>query len=265
MRPVGRCARELVETVLLEIGYSRTRPYAQVEYHLSKANGERSRNDRWHLATRTRVRKISDSELQDVYPVIEQCMTQIVLECRETWQHKDRWWVGGPGPVERGICFTFDRTDRSLYRSVLFEDIRYRKERYIRGHARRIHRLIGKYKFSDYSEQQLRRFSGVERVATLVKDVSYYDPFYRRVLLECFPPGSHTRLLLDHMNSMFRLGFEEPSEYATLVYDEDGPKLPAWKTIRARMVQQPTTQARNGLVVEITLERSYREHNECPF
>ncbi|TXH01101.1 MAG: hypothetical protein E6P95_02555, partial [Candidatus Moraniibacteriota bacterium] len=64
MRPVGKHTREPIETVLLEIGYSRTRPYAQVEYHLSEANGERSRNDRWHLAMRTRARNISDSELQ---------------------------------------------------------------------------------------------------------------------------------------------------------------------------------------------------------
>lgn len=249
------------EAVLLEIGYSRTRPYSQLEQLMAAKGGEKFSKP-WSLKGRTRVRKISDPELQAVYPMIERCMAEIVLECRETWKNKGRWWVHGPGLVERGIRFTFDKSDRSLYRQMLLEDIRLRKEKYIRGHARRISRLIGGYRRADYSKQQLERFPGVERVAELLREQTYYSPFYRRVLLECFKPDSHTRILLERLNRMFRFGLEEESEYATVVYGTDGPAFGSWKFIRARVVDQPTKHAKNGLVVEVTIERNCREENE---
>lgn len=254
-----------VETLLLEIGYSRSRPYAQAEWHASGGDGKRLRDQRWYLKPRIRARALSDEELQSVYPAIEQCMTQIVLERRELWKTKDRWWVPGPGAVERGIYFTVDKSDRSLYRQLLAEDVRFRKERYMRGHAARISRLVGHYRSSYYSRQQLERFAGAEKVVTLVKDTSYWSPFYRRALLECFKPDSHTRTVLERMGEFFRFVFDEVSEYATVLYDETGPKLPWWRTIRGRVVEQTKIQSRGRLVVEITLERKYRENNECPF
>lgn len=253
------------ETVILEVGYFRSRPYAQVEWHAPEASGRRRRNQRWHLAQRIRVRSISDEELQAVYPTIEQCIAQIVLERRQTWKTKGRWWLYGPGAVERGIYFTVDKSDRSLYRQVLAEDVRFRKERYMRGHAARISRLVGHYRSAYYSRRQLERFAGAEKVSTLVRDTSYWNPFYRRALLECFKEGSHTRTILERMDEFFRFGFSEPNEYATVLYDEDGPKLPRWRTIRARLVEQGQVQAVGRVVVEIILERKFRENNECPF
>lgn len=254
-----------METVILEVGYFRSRPYAQVEWHATETDGQRRRNRRWYLTSRIRARCISDEELKLVYPVLEQCIAQIVIERRETWKTKGRWWVPGPGAVERGIYFTVDKSDRSLYRQFLAEDVHFRKERYMRGHAARISRLIGHYRSSYYSRRQLERFTGAEKVANLVRDTSYWNPFYRRALLECFKPGSHTRTVLERMDEFFRFRFDEPSEYATVLYDEDGPKLPRWKTIRARLVEQGQVQAAGRIVIEITLERKFREDNECPF
>lgn len=262
----GERSHEPTETVLLEIGYSRTRPYSRVEYHYKQSNGERQRNGRWYLKERTRVRGISDSELQTIYPVIEQCMAAIVLECREHWKHKERWWVSGPGLVDRGIYFTIDKSDHTLYRQVLLEDIRFRKDEYIHGHARRIRRLVGHYRYPDYSRQQLERFSGVGKVVELLREQTYDDPFYRRVLLECFKPGSHIREILERMNRFFDLQMMNScDEYARVVYEEDGLKLPLWQAVRARLVQQPMWHAKNGLVFETILERRYREIHECPF
>lgn len=254
-----------IETVLLEVGYSRARPYAQAEWHAIGTDGQRQRDQRWYLKPRIRARTISDSELQAAYCAIERCMTEIVLERREAWETKGRWWVFGPGMVERGIYFTVDKSDRSLYRQFLAEDVRFRKERYMRGHAARISRLVGHYRSAYYSRRQLERFAGAEKVASLVRDTSYWNPFYRRSLLECFKQGSHTRTILERMDEFFRFRFDEPSEYATVLYDETGPSFPWWKTIRSRVVERTKVQSRGRLVVEITLERKYRENNECPF
>jgi hypothetical protein len=253
------------ETVILEIGYFRSRPYAQVEWHAPETDGRRRRNQRWYLTPRIRARNISDEELRVIYPALEQCIAQIVIERRETWKTKGRWWVPGPGAVERGIYFTVDKSDRSLYRQLLAEDVRFRKERYMRGHAARISRLIGHYRSSYYSRRQLERFVGAEKVANLVRDTSYWNPFYRRALLECFKPGSHTRTVLERMDEFFKFGFGEASEYGAVLYDETGPKLSQWKSIRGRVVEQGRIQASGRIVIEITLERKFREHNECPF
>ncbi len=253
------------ETVLLEIGYSRTRPYAQAEWHATGPDGSRLRDRRWYLKPRIRARALNDDELKMVYPTIEQCIAQVVLERREMWETKGRWWVFGPGMVERGIYFTVDKSDRSLYRQLLAEDVRFRKERYMRGHAARISRSIGHYRSSYYSRRQLERFAGAAKVVALVNDTSYWNPFYRRALLECFNPGSHTRTVLERMGEFFHLKFTEESEYATVLYEEVGPDLPWWKTIRGRVVEQTKIQSRGRIVLEITLERKFRESNECPF
>lgn len=266
--PVCLGGTTVPESVLLEIGYSRARPYAPLEQVMvgrATGKGGVSLSETWTLPERIRARRMSDSELQIVYPMIERCMTEIVLECRETWKSKDRWWVPGPGRVEGGIRFTFDKADRSLYRQVLLEDIRFRKDRYIRGHARRIRRLIGHYRHAEYSERQLGRFTGVEKVVDLFREMTYDNLFYRRVLLECFRQGSLVRELLERMSRMFRLHLEGGGEYAAVVYDEEGPSLGLWKNIRARVIDQPRVHAKHGVVFEITLERSYRERNEVPF
>lgn len=255
------------EAVLLEIGYSRTRPYAQLEVRERDEEGQRLKTERWWLKPRTRVRKLSAEELELIHALLEECMTQIVLECRETWKTKGRWWVPGPGAVERGIYFTFNKSDHLLYRQVLLEDIRFRREEYLYGHARRIRRLIGHYRYPDYSRSQLERWAGVGRVVELFRAQMYDNLYYRRVLLECFKAGSHIRNLLEHLSRLFHLRLEEGGEYAKVVYEdeEDAPKLQFWKRIRARVVDQPRRHARNGLVVELTLERKFRETHECPF
>lgn len=255
------------EAVLLEIGYSRTRPYAQLEERERDEEGQRLKNGRWWLKPRTRVRKLTAEELELVHVLLEECMAEIVLECRETWKTKDRWWVPGPGAVERGIYFTFDKSDHLLYRQILLEDIRFRKEEYLYGHARRIRRLIGHYRYPDYSRSQLERWSGVRKIADLLRAQTYDNPYYRRVLLECFKAGSHVRNLLEHLSRLFHLQLEEGGEYARVVYESeaDAPHLQLWKRIRARVVDQPTKHAKNGLVAELMLERKFRETHECPF
>lgn len=249
------------ETVLLEIGYFRTRPYMQLEERKKSGSG------RWFLKGRVRVRKISDHEFQAVYPLIEQCLAQVVLERRETWKpesREKRYLKNGAGWVERGLRCTVDKTDQLLYRQVLAEDIRYRREKYIGWHVWCINRWIGRYK-TGKSDKQIRGLIGVQKAAELIASKNYRNPAYRQALVESFPPNSRTRLLLERMDSLFSLGLEEESEEVRLLKRLRAKVLNSFQSIRLRVVNQPKVHANGSIVAEVTLERKFRENNECPF
>lgn len=113
--PVEYAGKLLQESVLMEIGYSRTRPYAQLEEQSKDEHGNRL-NSRWHLKSRSRARILSDEELMLVYQHIVQCMTSIVLEQRESWTTKKPWFVKGARYVDRGIFFTISQSDALMHR-----------------------------------------------------------------------------------------------------------------------------------------------------
>ncbi len=254
------------EAVLLEVGYSRTRPYMQLEQRKHEEGGRRLKDGRWFLKERVRARKISNRELESVYPYMEQCMAQIVLECRETWSLESRAprWIDGPGWVDRGIYFTVSKSDRLLHRQILAEDVRYRKERYILKHARYIDHWIGHYRLG-HSDQRLRGFAKISQAAELVASKTYRNPLYRRVLLEVFPVNSRTRLLLERMDSIFSLRLEEESDDTRLVEELRSVARKPFQSIRCRIVDQPKVHAKGSVVMEVTLERKFREKHECPF
>lgn len=255
------------EAVLLEIGYSRTRPYMQLEQVVATRKGGRLAKT-WFLKGRVRARMISERELRVAYPLIEQCMTNIVLECRETWrpESRERRYLkkGGAGWVERGIYFTVSKSDQLLYRQILAEDIRYRREKYINWHATCIRLWIGKYSLRN-SDKQLRQRMKVSQAAELIASKNYQNPLYRRALIESFPLNSRVRLLLERMDSLFRLRLEQESDEIRLLERTQASALRAFANIRCRIVDQPRVHANGSIVAEVTLERRYRETHECPF
>jgi hypothetical protein len=255
------------EAVLLEIGYSRTRPYTQLEQVVATRKGARLAKT-WFLKGRVRVRKISDQELKLVYSLIEQCMAQVVLECREDWKPESRekryLKKGGAGWVDRGIYFTVSKSDQLLYRQVLAEDIRYRREKYINWHATCIRLWIGKYSLRN-SDKQLRQRMKVSQAAELISSKNYRNPLYRRALVESFPVNSRVRLLLERMDSIFNLRLGQESDEICLLEQTQADALQPFLSIRCRVVNQPKVHANGSVVAEVTLERKFREDNECPF
>ncbi len=249
------------QAVLLEIGYFRTRPYMQLEER------KRSGDGRWFLKDRVRVRKISDHELRVAYPLIEQCLAQIVLERRETWKpesREKRYLKSGAGWVERGLYCTVDKSDRLLYRQVLAEDIWYRREKYIRWHVWCINRWIGHYKLGK-SDKQIRGLTGVSKAAELIASKNYHNPAYRRALVETFPVNSRARLLLERMDSIFSLRLEEENDDTRLLRRLQAVALKPFQSIHCRIVDQPKVHAKGAVVLEVILERKFREQNEVPF
>lgn len=258
------------EALLLEVGYGRTRPYAQLEERPMGPEGKRLACNRWFLKERLRARKISAPELEMIYPLLNQCLTDIVLEQRESWRPENRspWWIDGPGFVERGIYFTVSQSDRLLYRQFLAEDIRYRREKYINWHATCIDRWVGRYSLRN-TDKQLRQRLKISQAAELIASKHYRNPLYRRALLESFRVNSRVRLLLERMDGLFSLGLEEENAEVRLLNEPQLVTLKPFRNIRCRLVKeprgQPKTHARGSIVVEITLERKFRENHECPF
>lgn len=254
------------EAVLLEVGYGRTRPYAQLEERQRSPDGKRLSQNRWFLKERVRARKISNAELHAAYPLLEQCMTNIVLDQREAWNPESRksWWIDGPGFVERGVHFTMSKSDRLLHRQVLAEDIRYRREKYINWHAACVSRWIGGYSLRS-SDKQLRQRAKVSQAAELISSKHYHNPLYRRALVESFPVNSRVRLLLERMDSIYTLRLDQESDEIRLLEQTQAIALKPFRNIRFRVVDQPKVHANGSIVAEVTLERKFREIHECPF
>lgn len=193
-------------------------------------------------------------------------MTNIVLDQREAWHPESRkpWWIDGAGFVERGVHFTVSKSDSLLYRQVLAEDIRYRREKYINWHASCVSRWIGGYSLRN-SDKQLRQRMKVVQAAELIASKQYRNPLYRRALVESFPVSSRVRLLLERMDSIFKLRLEQESDEIRLLEQTQTIALKLFRNIRFRVTDQPKVHANGSIVAEVTLERRFREDHECPF
>lgn len=248
---------ELPESVLMEVGYRRTRPYARSEEHLKDKNGN-CLHERWKITSRRRVRELLREELALVYPHIAECMASIVIEHRSLWKTKGPWWVDGPGPVERGIHFTVAECDVHMFRQMVLQDIAYRKRRYISGHARRVARFLGKYQSSYYSPKQLKRFKRARDIKELLLQ-THYSPFYREVLRRCFKTGSHVQLLLDAIAETFKIDVSV-SEIDEVILDSKPIFLANGKIDCHRPNNRKRTlHARDAGVFEVFLKKLYRQ------
>lgn len=254
--PVQYGGESLSEGNLLEIGYSRTRPYASTE--LSKNGGRSHRRGRC-LKQRPRIRLLSDEEMARVYPHIIERMLTIILESCEHW--KTRTWhvkkrpgyTKGPGEVGRGIYFTVSHSDRHLHRQFSLEDVRHRKDTYILRHISWVRWLFKKYKFS----RQLRKHARARQIADMLSQ-GHYTAFYRTVLCRHFGVGSRERVLLDSIVEQFNIEVSLTEQEAHVLELASVP-LPQFVNLRCyRPLEQPTIHARGATVFELFLEKEHR-------
>jgi hypothetical protein len=242
------------QALLLEIGYSSTRPYSKARF--KKKFRERQG---YHLKPfealhgRRQVRQLSNEELRLVYPLIEQCMWEIVSECRAQWKPESRGlrWVRGAGWIPRGIFFSFRKSDVSVYRQILMEDLRYRRYRYIAEHARMIrHWLKGVAR--NGSVQQLARNSEANKVAELLT-LRYATPLYFHTLLAFFGIDIGLHQLVLRIAEVFKVPFiAEDAEARHALETQDSP-LPEFEKIRCYIdrTRCRKIQGRECVVAEI--------------
>ncbi len=243
---------ECIESVVLEIGYSRARPYSSIE-----------QGGALFMPERRRFVRANAKQLAGAYPAILRAMENIVLLARCGWKNRGTWFRSGPGYIERGIVFTVAKEDRALYRQVLREDVRMRRERYIDWHAKCIARWIGHYRHAGFSRQQLLLFSGARKVGELLS--RYTSPFYREALLREFREGSLLHTLVEHIADANSIDLRSTSEAALLWGERDGVALPLAKNVRFRLRAAPSVHGAGCVVFEVTLEKEFREREECPF
>lgn len=263
--PAQHDGEHLPECNLLEIGYSRARPYASTELSKCK-NGDRSRHRRF-LKQRPRVRALSKEELSRVYPHIAECMRVIILELSAHWTtrtwhiKKKHEYAKGHREVGRGIYFTARNSDRLLHRQLIMEDVRHRKDMYILRHASWVRWLSKKYKFS----RQLRKHARARQIADMLSQ-DHYTPFYRAVLCRHFKEDSRVRILLDSIVEAFNIDVSL-TDLEAYAFEPSTISLPSFENLRCyRLSEQPTVHAREATVFEIFLEREYRisiEERSC--
>ncbi len=247
--------------VLLEIGYSRSRPYQQIE---ESSFPSIAGTGRWCIKERKKTRTLSDEEMSLVYPSIVRCMADIVLETRETWECKESWYIPGQGLVERGVYFTFHLDDALLCRHMLFEDRDYRCARYIHHHAGCVRYWLRRYKQSYYSPKELRSFVGVKKVASLMRE-HYSDVLYRKALFKSIiSKRPHLEGILDAIVLQYEL--PTCNDDIKLFLGDGDWVLPRMEIVYCRRIfDQPKKHAQDCLVFEIMLSDDFRERHEFPF
>lgn len=261
LAPCEHSGKLISHADVLEIGYSRTRPYTQIESKLHTSGSEMSK---WFIKGRLRSRSITEEEFALAYPIILDCIADIVLECREHWNRKGTKFVYGMAPIERGIHFTVNYADNLMFRQMILADIRYKKDRYMRRHVRRIRRAFRRYKSSCYTPKQLKSFARAGDIAELLSQ-PYYTPFDLNVLLRSFKEGSHERALLETLVEAFKIDISLTVQEEAIL-DSLSVTLPRFNNLQCyRHPKQPMTHAQGASVFEVILERSYREQYEIPF
>lgn len=262
--PANYDGKFLPECNLLEVGYSRTRPYANTQMYLDiglSRSGDENCVPRRHVNHRPRVRPLSEGDTARAYPYIVECIQTIVQELTEQW--RETTWYARKEPHEAkglrfecGIYFTVSHADQMLHTQFGIEDVRHRKERYISRHASWIRSLFWSYA-SFYTTKQLQRFAKARRVADLLMK-RHYTPFYRQILFNHFEADSRERILLDSIAEAFNVDVSSLTEHEAQVLIPSPIRLMPLENLRCyRPPKQPTVHAKGATVFEIFLEREY--------
>ena len=135
--------QNISETILLEIGLKRTRPYRPT------LSGTFSRE-------REPVCDINPEQQQAAFPIILECLEKHLLETRARWTAKSsRWFVSfGAYQVEKGVQISVHKRDRWLYRECLFQHMRYFQSIHLPKFAKWIKDRLRTSKFNRYSPRQ---------------------------------------------------------------------------------------------------------------
>ncbi|MCX6786564.1 MAG: hypothetical protein NTU85_01955 [Candidatus Kaiserbacteria bacterium] len=265
------------EGILMEIGYKRTRPYASLEDQTQVGerkprrkplpNGEKRKREkrerkekRWHLKQRPRVRALTEEEFMCVYPGIIMCMKIIVDEERKSWEVKEPWFTKGPGEIQKGIHFTVNHNDTFMHKQMMLEDVRYRMEKYLQRHARKIRWLLRNYQRSYYSRKQLGSFARVRRVKELLQQ-QHYTPFYRIFLRNYFAEIAkkktmpHLCEVLDSIIETFEIDISSLTEQEAYALQPSAIVLPGFDGLQCYRLpeqNQPRIQAKGATVFELS-------------
>ena len=272
--PVYHEGTFLQESVLMEIGYGRTRPYSQLEER-PKGEHENRSGHRWHLKPRVRVRGLSKEEFAQVYPLIMHGISVIVEECRANWKTQESWeWTKGPATnrngkhlrritlsFPRGIRFTVHNSDALLCGQFAFKGVQYRIEKYINEHAKKLYWLLGEYKSSEYSKKQFENSKNVRSVVSLLEE-RHYTPHYREVLRQCFSEfvlkegRQHLLRVFDEITKAFNIDVSRDGE---AVHALNNPPMDpsgfAWVKCYHPTSRQPKIHANGSTVFELMIER----------
>lgn len=209
--PAVFCGVAVPDSVLLEIGISKGRPYKQAE---SIQRGGRANRER--MKGRLRTAHITFEQLHRVWPMVVSICEEVVEKERSTWEEKNRggWFVhteAGVKSFERGISFSISHTDHVLHEAFLMRDADVR--RYLRKNARTIRYFLRRCRYVYYPEKQLKSLVGVQKVVQLWRNMSSsprWSPRYAHLLINFLP--SAPRALFRHIAGVYNLDIGEHFE-----------------------------------------------------
>jgi hypothetical protein len=239
------------EANVLEIGFSRTRPYTQ-SY----------RGNQTVISARKHARKITSDEYAKIHTYVLELMRELTLKLRESWKHKEAWRIGRKNvEFARGIFFSIDKSDLAVYAQMLAEDVRSRGKRYFPHMARRIERLIAQYDKA-YSDKQFRKLMGVDKLAFLLGKQREPALYVREILKHVRP---QYRIRLRRVVELFGIPFEEEDEHTRLVdeYARTHPSVEGLNILEVRH-RKRLVHGKNSFVLEAFLDKHYSKARETP-
>lgn len=202
LAPASFNGSRVPETLVLEIGISRTRPYRKVE---RSSDGRRFDIVTW----RHRVRELTRKEAEAVWPVLKEAIISVMLEDRSAWETKEYKIFARGGsewnfPRMRGISFSVLADDRHIFRLISAESSK-RKEPFLLEYAKGLESWLRKYRYVSYPDRDMK----------LMKNLNSAVGMWRRLklsledgatVLSMMKEGKRTLL----RNALYVFGLKDP-------------------------------------------------------
>lgn len=244
----------LPEVLVLEVGISRTRPYAATE----KVTWSGKKKSTRRFTLRRKAREMSESEFITAWQFLEKFFCSATFQTRSNWkpETKKGWWINtesGSILCERGVYFSVSMEDTFLHQQVLAEDVRTRR-RYLRISANNINHWLRRYKLLSYPDAKLKSLKGVIKAVDLWKNMSLEPRLAREVI----------RLMNHNARELFRDALRVFHLSDPTNDEEDMPILSVThlKDSRIRIVRgSGEVHGKNCITFEHFFEEGYRARN----
>lgn len=255
LAPVVHGGVSIAESVIMEIGLERTRPYMSAEI---RSDWRAKRDVIETVVPRTRVRMPTSDEYRIAWQAIEQVFHAYVVERVSRWEFPDRRWAKG-FPAEPGARFTISKTDIPLYRQLLREDWRWRGERFRYSRADAAAIIMQRIKAKRFTDRQLRANLAAKNLASFMRSITLLE---RSFVMRSFAKRSREHFLLDAVMEVFDIRNGDETEEGNVLWgDPHAQAFPHFQTIRMYLLrdQKRTRQALNGVVGEVFLSQEERK------
>lgn len=158
------------QVLLLEIGFSHTRPYRKT---VAPCCG----HARKIFSYRKKVASLSETQMKNAGPCIADILVRIAEEVVSKWSSREPWYFSVGKRVvahRKGVHFSFSLKDEMLFKGIVVADRK--RKNYFDGIVGYVNRVFKRLTYASYPEKQIKRIQSIARTADFLSE---------RIVLAC--------------------------------------------------------------------------------